>query len=135
MLSKKQLENAATHQGYTTEKHEIAQTAITLLNMLLEVKNSVNYCPVCRKEIGHESDCELEKLMKEVRRDKEYDFIAVDFDGTLCVHRFPEIGEPKPGVIEYIKQQAEAGTKIILHTCRENDEPGGRNYLDEAVEW
>lgn len=66
---------------------------------------------------------------------KQYEYIAVDFDGTLCVHRFPEIGEPNPGVIEYIKKQAAAGTKIILHTCRENDEADGRRYLDEAVEW
>ena len=67
--------------------------------------------------------------------EKQYEFIAVDFDGTLCVHQFPEIGEPKHIVIEYIKRQAAAGTKIILHTCRENDEDGGRKYLDEALQW
>jgi len=60
---------------------------------------------------------------------KKYEFIAVDFDGTLCEHRFPEIGEPKPDVIEYIREQAKQGTKIILHTCRDN------HYLAEAVAW
>jgi len=64
--------------------------------------------------------------------DKHYEFIAVDFDGTLCVNKFPEIGEPKPTVIEYIKKQAARGSKIILNTCREN---GTRNLLDEAVKW
>ena len=57
------------------------------------------------------------------------DVIAVDFDGTLCENEFPEIGKPKPLVIEYIKRQAARGSKIILHTCREN---GIRPLLDEA---
>jgi len=63
----------------------------------------------------------------------DYDTIAVDFDGTLCVDRFPEIGEPKPLVIEYVKHHAARGTKIILHTCRENT--ARRALLDEAVEF
>jgi hypothetical protein len=65
---------------------------------------------------------------------KQFEFIAVDFDGTLCEHRFPEIGEPKWDVIAYIRQQAEQGTKIILNTCRDNVK-GGRQFLDEAVKW
>lgn len=60
----------------------------------------------------------------------KYKFVAVDFDGTLCTEAFPEIGEPKPLVIEFVKQHAERGSKIILHTCREN---GTRPLLDEAV--
>lgn len=31
--------------------------------------------------------------------------IAVDFDGTLCVNKFPEIGEPITDTIEYIKKK------------------------------
>lgn len=64
-----------------------------------------------------------------------YEFICCDFDGTLCEHRFPEIGEPKPHVIKFIRRKAAEGTKIILHTCRENGMGGGRRYLTEAVEW
>lgn len=60
----------------------------------------------------------------------KYEFVAVDFDGTLCTDDFPEIGKPKPLVIEYVKDLAAAGSKIILHTCREN---GTRPLLDEAV--
>ena len=59
----------------------------------------------------------------------KYEFVAVDFDGTLCENAFPEIGEPRPFVIEYVKRLADTGAKIILHTCREN---GARPLLDEA---
>jgi len=60
---------------------------------------------------------------------KEYDYIAVDFDGTLCEHRFPDIGEPIPEMIAYVKAQHARGTKIILHTCRDGE------YSRAAVEW
>jgi len=59
--------------------------------------------------------------------------IAVDFDGTLCEHEFPEIGEPKQRIINYIKAEKEKGATIVLWTCRE-DIPE-RNYLAEAIEW
>lgn len=45
--------------------------------------------------------------------------IAVDFDGTLCENRWPEIGEPNWEVINYLKDQKKQGAKIILWTCRE----------------
>ena len=64
---------------------------------------------------------------------KVYQTIAVDFDGTLCKSKFPEIGEPKPLVIGYIKRQAAAGAHIILYTCRENGTK--RNLLDEALQF
>ena len=67
-----------------------------------------------------------DKTKKNVR----YPYVAVDFDGTLCEDRFPEIGEPREACIEYIKQLAEEGSKIILYTWREN---GTRKLLDEAV--
>lgn len=59
--------------------------------------------------------------------------IAVDFDGTLCENSFPEIGRPRPGVIDFVKKRAAEGVKIILHTCRENGER--RALLDEALKW
>ncbi len=55
--------------------------------------------------------------------------IAVDFDGTLCEHKFPEIGKPFLGVINYIKKRKEKGDLIVLWTCREGE------LLDKAVEW
>lgn len=62
--------------------------------------------------------------------------IAVDFDGTLCEHKFPNIGEIKDvhkKVIDFIRNAKSKGAEIILWTCRE-DLPE-RKYLTEAVEW
>lgn len=63
----------------------------------------------------------------------KFDFVAVDFDGTLCADAFPEIGDPRPLVIAYVKQLAAQGSKIILHTSRENGAEA--KLLDEAVEF
>jgi len=55
--------------------------------------------------------------------------IAVDFDGTLCVNRYPQIGKPKQPVIDWLILQKQNGVKLILWTMREG-EP-----LDAAVAW
>lgn len=44
--------------------------------------------------------------------------IAVDFDGTLVENKWPEIGEPKWEVINYICAEKVKGAKIILWTNR-----------------
>lgn len=54
---------------------------------------------------------------------------AVDFDGTLCRDRYPEIGEPKTAVIRFVKRLRQHGDKLILWTCRSGDD------LDAAVAW
>jgi hypothetical protein len=59
--------------------------------------------------------------------------IAVDFDGTLCEHRFPEIGEENSWIIKHLIELREAGHKLILWTCR--SDLGNRAYLSEAIEW
>ena len=59
--------------------------------------------------------------------------MAIDFDGTLCEDRFPEIGRPNDRVIALVKRLQDAGVKTILWTCRRNDQHG--NHLDKAVEW
>jgi hydroxymethylpyrimidine pyrophosphatase-like HAD family hydrolase len=58
-----------------------------------------------------------------------FKIIAVDFDGTLCEDKWPEIGEPNKELIEYLKEEQRNRGQIILWTCRV-----GR-YLDEAIEW
>lgn len=73
------------------------------------------------------------KSKYEPRNLKAYKTIAVDFDGTLCENNFPDIGAPKPAVIEYIKWQQAQGAHIILYTCRENGTK--RALLDEAVQF
>lgn len=55
--------------------------------------------------------------------------IAVDFDGTLCENRYPEIGEPYPMVISTLRFLKLMGCKLILWTCREGAE------LEQAVLW
>lgn len=55
--------------------------------------------------------------------------IAVDFDGTLCENKWPEIGAPNEELINYLKKRQENGDKLILWTCRIGEK------LDAAVEW
>ncbi|SRR6056297_1178388 len=55
--------------------------------------------------------------------------IAVDFDGTIVEHAYPDIGEPLPGAFETLISLTEIGHKIILWTYRDGD------LLQEAVEF
>lgn len=62
--------------------------------------------------------------------------LALDFDGTVCVHAFPEIGEIDPDnqrVINYVREAKTLGYTIILWTCRTDQLE--RLYLTEAVNW
>lgn len=45
--------------------------------------------------------------------------IAIDFDGTVVEHQFPEIGDPLPGAIETLKALQTAGHTLIIWTYRE----------------
>lgn len=55
--------------------------------------------------------------------------IAVDFDGTLCESAWPEIGQARSNVINYVLEQQAAGAKLILWTNRVGER------LEEAVKW
>ena len=55
--------------------------------------------------------------------------IAVDFDGTLCRNRWPEIGKARQPVIDWLILQKAKGVKLILWTMREGEK------LTEAVAW
>lgn len=71
--------------------------------------------------------------------------IAIDFDGTIAEHMFPEIGRAVPGAFGWMRDFQRAGAKLILWTMRsdmlapEKRSPEGhsadRNYLTEAVEF
>lgn len=56
-----------------------------------------------------------------------FEIIAVDFDGTLCEDRYPEIGEVNVALINWLKIQQRYGFRVILWTCRCGE------YLDNAV--
>ncbi len=54
---------------------------------------------------------------------------AVDFDGTLSMGEWPEVGPANNGLIDYLITRQREGDKLILWTCRAG-EP-----LDRAVEF
>lgn len=47
---------------------------------------------------------------------------AVDFDGTLCENRWPEIGKPNQELIGYLVGRRQQGDKVILWTCRSGED-------------
>lgn len=55
--------------------------------------------------------------------------IAVDFDGTIVEHRYPEIGEERPFATEILKMLIADRHKLILWTVREG------KLLEEAIKW
>ena len=55
--------------------------------------------------------------------------IAVDFDGTIVEHRYPEIGREIPFATDTLKMLIKERHKLILWSVREG------KLLDDAVEW
>lgn len=53
--------------------------------------------------------------------------IAVDFDGTIVVNKYPKIGKPQLFAFETLQKLQEAGHRLILWTVRSG------KALDEAV--
>lgn len=55
--------------------------------------------------------------------------IAVDFDGTIVEHEYPEIGKEKLFAFQTLKELDKMGARLILWTFRTGKE------LDDAVEF
>ena len=55
--------------------------------------------------------------------------IAVDFDGTIVEHRYPEIGPEMPFATETLRMLIRDRHKVIVWTTRED------KLLEDAVEW
>ena len=55
--------------------------------------------------------------------------IAVDFDGTIVEHRYPEIGKELPFAIDTLRQLQAEGNRIILFSSREGE------LLQDAVDF
>lgn len=55
--------------------------------------------------------------------------IAVDFDGTIVTHKYPNIGEEIPFAVDTLKMLRNDGHKLILWSVREGE------LLDAAVQW
>ena len=89
--------------------------------------------------IGNETSCSddilrlaKKKLVAFIKEDMttESKIITVDFDGTLCKNKWPEIGEPNTKLIEHlIMMQSMYEIRLILWTCRVGE------MLDNAIAW
>ncbi len=54
---------------------------------------------------------------------------AIDFDGTLAEHMYPQIGPEVEGAFEWLLKLQAAGVDLMLWTMRSGQ------TLDEAVRW
>jgi hypothetical protein len=54
---------------------------------------------------------------------------AVDFDGTIVEHRYPDIGPERCDALITLKHLQQAGHQIIIWTCRTGED------LAEVVQW
>lgn len=60
---------------------------------------------------------------------------AIDFDGTLAEHRFPDIGEPVPGAFGWLKAFQDTGCcRLILWTMRSDGQTHG-DVLSDAIKF
>lgn len=66
---------------------------------------------------------------KKGKPDSRRFIFAVDFDGTLCAHKFPAIGEPNEDLIAILKRLKQHGNRLILWTCRHGQ------HLEDALAW
>ena len=55
--------------------------------------------------------------------------IAVDFDGTIVEHRYPEIGNERLFATDTLKALLREGHQLVLWTVREG------KLLDDAIQW
>lgn len=55
--------------------------------------------------------------------------VAVDFDGTVVEHEYPDVGADVPGAVKVLKKLVAAGVRIVLWTMRSDEE------LADAVDW
>ncbi len=55
--------------------------------------------------------------------------IAVDFDGTVVEHRYPDIGQEAPFAVDTLKWLISNGHNIILFTMRSG------YHLGQAIDW
>jgi len=44
--------------------------------------------------------------------------IVIDFDGTICEHRYPDVGPPMLGVRDALVRFKRMGLRIVIHSVR-----------------
>lgn len=45
--------------------------------------------------------------------------LAIDFDRTICMSNYPDLGEERKDVVEVMNELINEGYGIIINTCRE----------------
>lgn len=60
--------------------------------------------------------------------------LAIDFDGTIAHHNYPDLGRPVLGAFRWLRKFQAAGARLILFTMRSDTEQGGPTLTD-AVEF
>jgi trehalose-6-phosphatase len=74
----------------------------------------------------------MDKRIREIppiRPNGRATIIGVDFDGTLCEHKYPDIGKPYIEIIDTLVHFRKYGGKLILWTCRNGKD------LEDAINW
>lgn len=61
-------------------------------------------------------------IIRRAMRKNDSLIIAVDFDGTICTNNYPNCGSPNTVLIKKLIRLREAGHKLILWTCRTDNE-------------
>ena len=59
----------------------------------------------------------------------DYKILAIDFDGTISLGRWPEVGPANDRLISYLLNRKRYGDKLILWTCRAGE------ALDAAIDF
>ncbi len=55
--------------------------------------------------------------------------IAIDFDGTVVEHKYPEVGRDVPDAVRVLRMLRENDVQLILWTMRSGE------FLQDAVSW
>ena len=55
--------------------------------------------------------------------------VALDFDGTVVTHEYPEVGKDVPNAVKTLRRLVDTGCRIILWTMRSDE------TLQDAVAW
>lgn len=76
---------------------------------------------------------EKDKVSKRKLKQADTMIIALDFDGTVVKHRYPEVGEDI-GAVPVLQALQKNGHQFILFTMRDNHS-NHRNCLKEASDW
>ena len=108
------------------QRQEISYSDYTELYLAIgkekiDLFSHVRYLPSCWSV--------LEKFYRLIGQKDTGKVIAVDFDGTLSVGEWPNIGPANEELITFLKEKKKNGDKIILWTCREGE------ALKAAVRW